>query len=155
MYLTMCKAFIEGLQKHGVHYKYYESLKGIASLPETELAVCFTNAPRTKPIIEKQSFDSNNYLSLDVGRFHTKGITNFENRNKIYGVDTNTDMKDTSLIYCNPLNNDYITHRYIKNNLKSSYLKFSPRWNLSKFKNSYQENKINIAKCCNKKVLFF
>ena len=119
MYLTMCKAFIEGLQKHGVHYEYCESLKGIASLPETELAVCFTNAPRTKPIIEKQSFDSNNYLSLDVGRFHTKGITNFDNRNKIYGVDTNTDMKDTSLIYCNLLNNDYITHRYIKNNLKS------------------------------------
>lgn len=121
MYSTMCKAFIEGLQRHGVCYEYYESLEGMVSLPKTKLAVCFTNAPRTKPIIEKQSSDNNNYLSLDVGRFYTKGITNFDNRNKIYGVDTNTCMDDTSLIYCNLFNNDYITHKYIRNNSKHRF----------------------------------
>lgn len=110
IYSTMCDAFVKGLKKHNVAYKYYDKLRTPKSC---DLAVCFTNAPSTKKIIEKQYEDRNKYLRLDRGRFRLNGITNIKNRN------------DLEFIYCNLLDKDYISNYYIKNKPNDRLIKFN------------------------------
>jgi len=115
MYSVMFGAFVQGLQKHSVNFEIYNiKTKHFKPSRSHDLAVAFTNAPRTKVILEKQKQDKNRYLTLYTGAFSRNGAVNFRNRNKIYGWDTNTKPRDDALLYCDLLSEDYMTHEYYK-----------------------------------------
>lgn len=124
MYSVMCTSFVKGLERHGVKcYLYNTASKNFIPKESHDLAVVFTNAPRSKIILEKQKENKNKFLTMYIGALSKKGVVNFRNRNEIFGWDTKTKPTEDALIHCDLLSNDYMT---------SNYYRGSPKYRLEK-----------------------
>jgi len=108
-------AFVEGIKNAGGTCEAVQSSsKGFTPRNYTQLSVTFTNDPsKIGNVLKKQIEEQNRYLTIYIGAFHKKGIVGIQNRNSIYGWDTNSRPREDALYYCDLLSTDYMQHEFI------------------------------------------
>ena len=115
IYSLLFLAFVEGIKNAGGTCEAVQSSsKGFTPRNSTQLSVTFTNAlSNIGNVLKKQIEEQNRYLTIYIGAFHKKGIVGTQNRNSIYGWDTNSRPREDALYYCDLLSTDYMQHEFI------------------------------------------
>jgi len=115
IYSLLFASFVEGIRQSGEKCEIIQSRsRNFKPNNSNRLAVTFTNAQsRVGQVLKRQEKDKNKYLTISAGAFHKKGVVGIQNRNKIYGWDTNSKPQKNALFYCDLLSSDYMQHQFI------------------------------------------